>query len=178
MPFTPFHFGPGAALHSAAPRKISFLSFCAANVLIDFESLYYLRRGDYPVHRFFHTFVGATIAIAATVALFLLAKKCLAKTRFPNLFWWKDLVWLPVITGAVLGGYSHILLDGIMHRDIHPLAPFSDANPFLEIIFVGRLHELCLASGLLGIAVIVLCQLYGKAGKEKDRRCRPSNGSN
>ena len=35
MPITPFHFGPGAALHVLAPRHVSFLAFCAANVVID-----------------------------------------------------------------------------------------------------------------------------------------------
>ena len=49
MPITPFHFGPGAALHAISPRHVSFLAFCAANVLTDLESLYFLllalRRG-------------------------------------------------------------------------------------------------------------------------------------
>lgn len=27
MPLTPFHFGPGALIHSAAPRHVSFLAF-------------------------------------------------------------------------------------------------------------------------------------------------------
>lgn len=42
MPVTPFHFGPGALLHATAPRHVSFLAFCGANVLIDLEPLYYL----------------------------------------------------------------------------------------------------------------------------------------
>jgi hypothetical protein len=37
MPFTPFHFGPGAVVHSAAPKHISFLAFCGANVLVDVD---------------------------------------------------------------------------------------------------------------------------------------------
>lgn len=35
MPITPFHVGPGLALHSAAPRAVSFIAFCVANVLVD-----------------------------------------------------------------------------------------------------------------------------------------------
>jgi hypothetical protein len=53
MPFTPFHFGPGALVHSAAPKHISFLAFCDANVLVDVEPLYYMLTGGYPIHRFF-----------------------------------------------------------------------------------------------------------------------------
>ena len=32
MPFTPFHFGAGALVHSVAPKYVSFLAFCGANV--------------------------------------------------------------------------------------------------------------------------------------------------
>ena len=68
MPFTPFHFGPGAALYAMAPRQLSFLAFCAANVLIDVEPLYYMLTDQYPWHRFFHTYVGATLdAVKYTV---------------------------------------------------------------------------------------------------------------
>lgn len=64
MPFTPFHFGPGALLHSAAPKHVSFLAFCGANVLVDVEPLYFMLTHQYPIHRFFHTYVGATVAAA------------------------------------------------------------------------------------------------------------------
>lgn len=70
MPITPFHFGPGAALHAAAPRQISFLAFGAANVLIDIEPGYYLLTHQFPLHRFCHTLIGATLIMAATLVLF------------------------------------------------------------------------------------------------------------
>jgi hypothetical protein len=71
MPITPFHFGPGAAIHAAAPRYVSFLAFCAANVLMDIEPMYYILTRQYPLHRFFHTYVGAAIvAIGATAGTF------------------------------------------------------------------------------------------------------------
>jgi hypothetical protein len=70
MPITPFHFGPGAAIHAAAPRYVSFLAFCAANVLMDLEPLYYILTRQYPLHRFFHTYVGAVIVAISTAVLF------------------------------------------------------------------------------------------------------------
>ena len=75
MPVTPFHFGPGAAFHALAPRHVSFLAFCAANVLIDIEPLYFILTGQYPVHRFFYTYIGATFIVAITIVLFTLAQK-------------------------------------------------------------------------------------------------------
>jgi hypothetical protein len=71
MPVTPFHFGPGAMVHAVAPKHISFLAFCTANVLMDVEPLYYMVTRQYPLHRFLHTYVGATIVLLATTAIFL-----------------------------------------------------------------------------------------------------------
>ena len=66
MPFTPFHFGPGALVHAVAPRHVSFVAFCAANVAIDVEPLVWMLRGEPPLHRFAHSFVGAlAVALAA-----------------------------------------------------------------------------------------------------------------
>lgn len=152
MPFTPFHFGPGAALHALAPRRISFLAFCTANGVIDTEPLYYMLTHQYPLHRFFHTFVGVAVAIGLTVALFIGLQKVAAKVRFiPNLFGWKSLTVLPVVVGAVLGGYTHIVLDGLMHGDIQPLAPFSTTNPFQGLVPLGVLHGFCVYAGGLGL---------------------------
>jgi membrane-bound metal-dependent hydrolase YbcI (DUF457 family) len=52
----------------------------------------------------------------------------------------------------MLGSYSHIVLDSVMHRDMAPLAPFSSANALLGVITLGQLHLVCLALGVLGIA--------------------------
>ena len=54
MPITPFHFGPGGVIHALAPKQVSFIAFCAANVLIDVEPLYFMLTHQYPLHRFFH----------------------------------------------------------------------------------------------------------------------------
>jgi hypothetical protein len=51
MPVTPFHFGPGAAIHSLAPKRVSFLAFCVSNVLIDIEPLYFMLTKQFPLHR-------------------------------------------------------------------------------------------------------------------------------
>jgi hypothetical protein len=66
MPVTPFHFGPGAAIHAAAPRYVSFIAFCAANILMDIEPLYYMLRQQYPLHRFFRTYIGASLGSAGS----------------------------------------------------------------------------------------------------------------
>jgi membrane-bound metal-dependent hydrolase YbcI (DUF457 family) len=163
MPFTPFHFGVGAAVHAVAPRRISFLAFCAGNVVTDFEPLYYMLTQQPPYHRFLHTFVGATLGWIATLLLFLLLIRLGTLVGFPNWFGWRDLPPLPIAVGAALGTYSHQILDGIMHGDMRPFAPFTDANPLLGIIPLGALHGACIAAGILGIA-LVLWRRFNQSG--------------
>lgn len=156
MPITPFHFGPGAALHACAPHKVSFLAFCAANVLIDLESLHNLLLRQYPVHGFLHSIVGATLVVLATMGLHSSLCALAGRLPLPNVFQWQNLSPTQVAWGAALGAYSHVLLDSIMHADARPLAPFSPANPVLGVISIDALHLLCLASGALGVLVLLV----------------------
>jgi membrane-bound metal-dependent hydrolase YbcI (DUF457 family) len=154
MPITPFHFGPGAAIHALAPRRISFLAFCGANVLTDVEPLYYMLTHQYPVHRFLHTITGATLTWVAGSALLLLAIRVGSQMRLPNWFGWRNLTPMPIAIGAALGTYSHLILDGLMHADMTPFAPFTQANPLLGIISLGRLHLGCALAAIGGLIVI------------------------
>lgn len=154
MPITPFHFGPGALLHSAAPRQVSFLAFCAANVLIDVESLYNLVARKYPVHAFLHTYVGATLIVGLTFLLFVGGRMMARRYWIPDAFCWRGLTCKQVVLGAALGAYTHILLDSVMHQDIRPLAPFSVDNALLGIVPLGTLHIACIALGFAGLAVV------------------------
>jgi membrane-bound metal-dependent hydrolase YbcI (DUF457 family) len=154
MPFTPFHLGPGALLHAAAPRQISFLAFCAANVAIDVESLDNLVNHRHPVHAFFHSYVGSTLAAMAVIGLFLALRWLSARTRLPNLLDWKALSPRQVIVGAAAGAWSHVALDSLMHADIAPLAPWSARNALLGIVPLDLLHTGCAVAGLLGLAII------------------------
>lgn len=158
LPITPFHFGPGVAIHSVRPRHISFLAFCASNVLIDVEPLYYMLTGQFPLHRFFHTYIGATLVAIATVLLYRGARRIARPLSLPNIFDWQELSTHAVAIGAFLGTYSHIVLDSVMHADIRPFAPFSDSNPLLGIVSLQALHLFCVAAGAVGAAVLLARQ--------------------
>jgi membrane-bound metal-dependent hydrolase YbcI (DUF457 family) len=156
MPFTPFHFGPGAAVHALAPRQISFLAFCATNVLVDVEPAYFMLTGQYPLHRFFHSYLGVSFVIVATVAGFRLARWMADRVRITDLFGWQQLRTRGVLLGSALGGYSHVFLDSIMHDDIRPLAPFADTNTLYLWIGLDSLHQWCVAAGVVGLVVVWL----------------------
>jgi hypothetical protein len=164
MPFTPFHFGPGLFIKSLAPASFSWTAFVAVNILIDCETLYYLLQHQSPVHRTLHTFVGAMLAGAATAAGML---GVIAFARWAMDDGVTSLLssrpWLAaeistagVAVGALIGGLSHPLLDGLMHRDIRPLLPWSTLNPLLGVIGVDLLHLGASLAGLLGIVILWL----------------------
>lgn len=165
MPFTPFHFGPGAAIHALAPRHISFLAFCGGNVFTDIEPLYYMLTGQHPIHRFLHTIAGASVSWIATSLLMLFAFWLGTRLRFPNWFGWRDLTPLPIMLGAALGTYSHLLLDGFMHADMAPFAPFTQANPLLGLVSLGALHLTCILLAIAGIVVLVV-RRFGKTPED------------
>lgn len=146
MPITPFHFGLGLAVKSVALRHFSLVLFIAIQVVIDLESLYNLIRERYPVHRFLHTFVGATLlAILAALPAFSKWASKLGATglrRFSLL-----------LATTLFATWSHVVLDGVMHRDIRPFWPFTDRNPLLGAIDLGVLHLGLVALGLFGLIV-------------------------
>jgi hypothetical protein len=158
MPITPFHFGPGALLRAIAPRRVSFIAFCAANGVVDLEPAYYMFTGQFPLHRFMHTLTGATVGWLVVLAAFVSMRRLDRWLRLPDLFQWKALAPLSVAIGAALGTYSHLLLDGIMHGDMFPFAPISDSNPLLGAISLEALHASCVAAGAAGLALLWLRQ--------------------
>lgn len=155
MPITPFHFGPGAVIHALAPQRVSFIAFCAANVLIDVEPLYFMLTNQFPLHRFFHTYVGALPVALATISLFYAARWFAARFWLPNVFGWRALGRGPVVLGAALGSISHIVLDSIMHGDIRPFAPFSQENPLLMAVSLSTLYLACLLAGLAALIIVI-----------------------
>jgi len=59
MPFTPFHFGPGATVKGLSPRYFSFSVFCFAQVIMDLEVPFLMaRNADRRWHGWSHTLVG------------------------------------------------------------------------------------------------------------------------
>lgn len=162
MPITPFHFGPGAALHAIAPRQVSFIAFCMANVVIDIEPLYYMLTHQPPLHRFMHTYIGAALVALIVVTLFFAARGFARKLWLPNLFGWQQLRLRAVIIGALAGSYSHIVLDSVMHADMRPFAPFNDSNALLGLVSLSALHWICIGAGVAGMLVIAVRALVRK----------------
>jgi hypothetical protein len=154
VPFTPFHFGPGLLLKLAAPRRVSVTAFIATQVAVDLEPLYLLMRDEYPVHRTLHTvWAAGTVGVGIGLALWAVARgrvKGLSPTATA------EFRGGPAVLGGLVGGISHALLDGLMHRDIHALRPLSEAQWVLGPRGVTALHLACLIAGAVGAAGLLV----------------------
>ena len=157
MPFTPYHFGPALVAKGLLRRRFCIITFAVSQVVIDLESLYYLIQNNWPVHRFFHTYIGVTIAIFISISI---AKPVLKILK-------SNASWKAIFIASFFGGYSHIFLDSIMHKDIRPLSPFFESNGLLRIISLPTLHNLCVYSGILGLGIITF-QFFEKNKKKTD----------
>jgi membrane-bound metal-dependent hydrolase YbcI (DUF457 family) len=165
IPFTPFHFDPGLLAKVVLPRHFWLTSFLAANVLVDVEVLFWLWRGERAIHRLLHSYLGGvTIGIFAGVFMFSILRLLRkfppfesTSTHNPTDGGWSHHLIQSVIAGLI-GGVSHVFLDSLMHRDIRPFWPFSDANGMLGVVGVGSLHVACAAAGFIGIVLWLLLQ--------------------
>lgn len=142
--------GPGLLIKSILRGSFSLMIFGWSQILIDLQPLVAIVTGSGPVHGFSHTYLGATLIgiLAATTG------KYLADTALRLVDGWVSKIfamplWVAVASGLI-GTFSHVALDSMMHLDMSPLAPFAESNNLLGIVSVSALHRFCVFSGLLG----------------------------
>ncbi len=158
MPFTPFHFGPGLAIKSLIPNRFSLSMFALANVAMDVEPLYRMWRVEMPLHGFSHTLLGAALITIGSVLVGRHVITCAWRllerwsTEVNEPF---QITWLQAWMGALFGTGSHLLIDAVTHADMHPLAPFTDANPVLMTEWTLHLHLACILAGMFGMLIIL-----------------------
>jgi len=119
MPFTPYHFGAGALAKSIAPRHFSFTAFAVSNVLIDVEPLVRMLGvlDDTILHGPTHTFPGAVLIAAMTLPAVRMWDRSAAALRLNSLRPPAVPTWM-VLTSALVGTVSHVILDSWMHADM------------------------------------------------------------
>ncbi len=144
--------------------SFSFVVFGLTQVVIDIEPAYYMARWLWPIHRFFHTYLGATL-VAIVVILFgkpiceSILRLWNSSLSEPQRAWLgvkPKISTMAAVIGAFFGSYSHVFLDSIMHSDMHPLAPFSNDNSLLYIISIERLYAACFLAGIFGGMVLLI----------------------
>jgi membrane-bound metal-dependent hydrolase YbcI (DUF457 family) len=176
MPFTPFHLGPALFLGLLLFRFADFPTLVVASVILDLEPFAVLVTGlDYPLHGFFHSFLGGTI-VAVALGLIMLRLGGTARGVLKPLGLEQSPSRQTIMLGSFLGVYSHILLDSPLYADIRPFFP-SSVNPFfVGDAFAGIYVEaLCVLLFLVGIAGYIV-MLIVRTRKKWQSRAPPSLG--
>ena len=150
----------GAALivKPATRRHFSVLVFGIAQVAMDIEPLIGMILGWDVLHGPSHTILGAMLIgavvswLSPSICNFILSRFN-REVAHHNLPWLQEpypLTRTAAITGAYFGTLSHLVLDSLMHHDIHPLAPFSNANPLTDLVSHDGVYQLCIVLGAIG----------------------------
>jgi hypothetical protein len=163
MPFTPFHMGPGILIKALLQGGFSLMVFGWAQIVMDIQPLVVLLTGEGHLHGFSHTYAGATLlAIFSALSgkyLSELGLKLMDISKKNNPI---QITWWVAFVSAFIGTYTHVALDSIMHSDVEPFYPLSQANNLLGLISVGELHQFCIYSALVGAAVYYSVQYVTK----------------
>ncbi len=154
MPFTPLHAGPGLLLKGLCGKRLSLLSFLASQVVIDLEPLYYMMRHQWLVHRMTHTLLGAAVVAGLVVSMMALIRQ-MPRLQSMTTDDGECSLW-GISVGALVGTWSHVLLDSIVHLDVRLFAPFNDALPFYGLLEWEQVNLLCIVSAAVGLLLHVL----------------------
>ncbi len=154
MPFTPFHLGPALLIGILLIYYIDFPTLLVASVILDIEPFIVLLLDlNYPLHGFFHSFLGGTIVILPlSFIMFKLRPTLNPITDFFKIE--QKSSFLHIFVASIIGIYSHILLDAPLYIDIQPFFPLN-FNPFLNTLGLGGL-TLYIFCGYCFIAALFL----------------------
>ena len=147
MPFTPLHLGIGAGFKAVQHRPFSFLIFAGTQVLMDIEPLLGLIYSWETLHLYTHNLVGAFI-IGGLAVLFgrPITQWVLRILAYSH---WQ-ISWKTAWMSAMIGSFSHVLLDAFMHHDMYPFFPITLHNPLLHLVPYPLIFSLCILGIILG----------------------------
>jgi len=160
MPLTPFHFGPALFVGLLLLSYIDLPTFLVANVIVDFEPILVVTLGlGYPLHGFFHSFVGGTIVAFALAIIMGRIRSYFSPILSTFRLEQKTSV-KSILLASFFGVYFHILLDSNMHGDIQPFYPLT-VNPFLDRCTLSGLWlHLFLFWSFVGAVVVYALRLF------------------
>jgi membrane-bound metal-dependent hydrolase YbcI (DUF457 family) len=159
MPFTPFHIGPALLLGLAFSQFFDLPALLIASVIPDLEPLYvmHFNISGYPLHGFFHSYLGASILALFVAAIFYplrgLFGKVMTFFRIPRKTSLKK-----ILLTSFVGVYSHVFLDSFLYGEMMPFYPLQ-GNPFINILVhyqYSIIYGFCSLSFLLGIIAYLI----------------------
>ena len=163
MPFTPFHLGPAVLIGFILLGYLDLPTFIVASVLVDLEPLAVLVFGlPGPLHGFFHSFLGASV-VAVLLAVVVSRVRGFLEPVYVFLRLDGDRRPQRFLVAALLGTWSHVLLDAPLYGEMRPFYPLG-GNPFLGVdLYLGLgVYRFCFLSGVVGVALFVFRFLWAR----------------
>ena len=160
MPFTPYHLGPALFIGLLFLDFIDFPTFLVASVIVDVEPFLVLTFNlDYPLHGFFHSFLGGTLlAVPLALIMYKIRGRLSPVMSFFKLD--QKISFKRILAASLSGVYIHILLDSRMYTDIQPFYP-SSYNPLLTTGVLAGLDSYVLGIwSFFGAAIIYAIRLF------------------
>ena len=150
MPFTLFHWGPSSWIGLMLFKIFDFPTLLIASVIVDIEPFCIIFFNlDYPLHGFFHSFLGGSVvAVLTAIILYYLKdwiKKIMAIFKLVQDSSFNKILWT-----SFFGVYFHLLLDAFLYKDMKPFYPLEN-NPFLGLFSSQQIYLFCSLSFLVGI---------------------------
>ena len=157
MPFTPFHLGPALFFGLVLSIAFDLPTLLIASVIPDLEPFYvmYFRVSGYPLHGFFHSYLGSSIL--AVLAAFIvyplrsLLNRLMMVFRIPQKSSFKKILFT-----SFVGVYFHVFLDSFLYEEMMPFYPLQ-GNPFFDLLSAfgsySVVYGFCSVTALLGIVL-------------------------
>lgn len=158
MPFTPYHLGPALVIGIIFIYYLDFPTLLVASVILDIEPfLVLLLDLNYPLHGFFHSFLGGAIVILP-LSLFMFK---IRPHLNPVMNYFKikqNPSFVKILVASTIGIYLHLLLDAPLYSDMKPFFPLS-SNPFLNKsdLITDTIYLFC---GYCFLVAIILYLVY------------------
>jgi len=161
--------GPGILIKALLQGSFSLMVFGWAQIVMDIQPLFVLVTGEGHLHGFSHTYIGATLlAILSALSGKYLSEIGLKILELSDKLNPVNIAWWVAFVSAFIGTYSHVVLDSIMHDDVEPFYPLSQANSLHGLITMGALHQFCVFSALVG-AIIYYSVLYVTKRRNREK---------
>ena len=156
MPLTPFHLGPALLLGALWHRRLDVPTLLVGSVIVDFRAaLVVFGPLAGPVHGIFTTFFGGTaVALALAGAVRTLPLTVHAYLAYGRLAQTNHTA--EVVAGALVGVYSHVVLDSLLYPDAQPFFP-AEVNPLLlDGVKYIPVYSGCIVAGCLGLGLVAV----------------------
>jgi membrane-bound metal-dependent hydrolase YbcI (DUF457 family) len=156
MPFTPFYWGPALLVGLAISFAFDLPTLLIASVAPDVEPFYvmYFHVSGYPLHGFFHSYLGASIlAFLVAIAVYplrSLLSRLMTAFRMPQKSSFQKILFT-----SFVGVYSHVFLDSFLYEEMVPFYPLQ-GNPFLNMLSPYVVYGFCDVSFILDVIAYLI----------------------